>query len=127
MGEFIDRYFRPVESALTACFYRILGQSSVPFDIEEMLKYVEEETVEGDFGGVINWKVKNRVLWWFVWDGINLSKPGTSDPVTFQAHVWGRPGGHNCVFTRSGWQKMYLIRGAAENTLKLKRWSLSLR
>ena len=128
MGDLIDKYDFGVTSALTAAWYRILGQASVPFKIEDFLGYVGEQ-IQGDGGysGRLTWKRKTNIVWWFIWDNVNMSQKDIPDPVIGRFHIWGRPGGHNTVITRGGWQKLYLIRSEVEKSLGVDKWTLSLR
>jgi hypothetical protein len=56
-----------------------------------------------------------------------MSQKDIEDPVIGRFHIWGLKGRNNVVITRSGWHKLYLVRGSIEKSFKLKRFSLSLR
>ncbi|MCK5612428.1 hypothetical protein KAR91_61720 [Candidatus Pacearchaeota archaeon] len=128
MGAFIDKFDFAVTSALTAAWYRILGQSSVPFAIEDFMSYVEEQVRgEGAFRGKVTVMADRGGLLWFIWEDVNMSQKDIEDPIIGRFHIWGLKGRNNVVITRSGWHKLYLARGVTEEILGLPRFSLSIR
>jgi len=117
-----------VDSALTACYYRILGQASLPFTIDEFIEFVEAEIERGKYGGSIEWRVNLDRFKWFVWRDINMSKPGAVEKVTFSTHVWGitkKYGARNVVLSRTGFWRMYVIRSRIERWLGLRPYALA--
>lgn len=128
MGAFIDKFDFAVTSALTAAWYRIFGQASVPFAIEDFMSYVEEQVRgEGSFGGKVKIMADRGPLLWFIWEDVNMSQKDIDDPIRGRFHIWGRKGANNVVITRSGWHKLYLARGATEEIFDLPMFSLSIR
>lgn len=113
---------------MTACYYRVLGQASLPFPIAEITEFIEAEVKGlGRFGGRIHWRQQRPALWWYDWEGINMSAPGAVNPIKFDMHIWGRPAGRNSVFTRVGFWRAYLVRSTIERSLGLKPGTLRTR
>ena len=132
---YIEKYEPLFDSAIYACYYRILGQSSIPLPIDEVIKFIEAEVLYGKYGGelieVYPWgfthKFLGRFFKCYLWKDVVLSKPDAEEPYVADGFwVWGmRPRrigekeirGTNTVFTRFKFWECYVIRGPLEKCL----------
>lgn len=112
----------PISSAIHACYYRVLGQSSLPWNIKPVERFIQLNTEgKGNFFGEIVPIVMNDTFRLFMWKGCDVSE---GHGITYNAYVWGLTNGKNCVFTRKYWWKGYLLRGAVEESFGLKPMTL---
>lgn len=120
---FVAAMTPPMESVITACFYRIFGQSSLPFDIRQIERFI---SLQGQikYGGELVPIVKNKMLHLYLWKDCDISG---GKGITFNVYVWGVPGGRNSIFTRRYWWGAYVLRSKAETTLGIPNESLSVR
>jgi len=103
--DIIAKYEPVVASAIYANYYRVLGQSSLPFNINEMIKFVEAETRGyGKFGGTMKWIQDGTVFKAVRWEDVTVG-----EDVTFNMIVWGFNAGKNTVFSRVGFWRMYIL------------------
>jgi len=116
------------DAAITACYYRILGQASLPFTIDDFIEFTKAEIERGKYGGKIEWRYNGDRIKWYVWKDVNLSKPEAPEKVTFSMHVWGvtkKYGARNVVLSRTGFWRMYVIRSRIERLLALPPYTLA--
>ena len=120
---FVEAMASPMESVITACFYRILGQSSLPFNIKQIERFI---SLQGQikYGGDLIPIVKNELLHLYLWKDCDVSG---GKGITFNVYVWGVPGARNSIFTRKYWWGAYIIRSQVETHLGLPNESLSIR
>jgi hypothetical protein len=102
MREYIEKYDWVLDSVVTACFYRILGQASLHFNLWEIIKLLWAECKIGKYGGELKPIIPN---YWYVWKNVKLGKDITQD-----FYVWGLRNGTNTIFTRPGFWRMALGR-----------------
>jgi hypothetical protein len=119
---FVAAMTPPMESVITACFYRVLGQSSLPFNIKQIERFI---SLQGQikYGGELVPIVKNEILHLYIWKNCDVSG---GKGITFNVYVWGIPGGRNCIFTRKNWWGAYIIRSKMETSFGLPNESLSI-
>lgn len=120
---FVAAMTPPMESVITACFYRVLGQSSLPFNIKQIERYIN---LQGQikYGGELVPIVSTGTMHLYLWKDCDISG---GKGITFNLYVWGVPGARNSVFTRKYWWGMYILRSKAESTLGLPSEFLRLR
>lgn len=110
MQEYIDKYEWILDSVTTACFYRILGQASLHFNIWEIIKVVWSETQIGKYKGVLKPIIPNV---FYLWVDAKLGKDVYQD-----FYIWGLPNGSNTIFTRPGFWRMALGREYQKSPLR---------
>ena len=98
--------FEPVaSSAIQANYYRILGQSSLPFNIMDITKFIEAEVSgHGIFNGSMKIVYDGTFLRVIRWEDIRVG-----EGLTFNMLVWGLKAGKNSVFSRVGFWRMYIL------------------
>jgi hypothetical protein len=114
-----------MDSVLTAVFYRVLGQSSLPWNIKYIERFMKL-SVDGKtnyHGEVVPILVNDRIHL-YLWKKCDIS---AGHGLTTNIHVWGFKNGGNSVFTRKYWFKAYVIRSKIESSLNLQPMSLRLR
>jgi len=121
--ELIEALTPIIRSTVNANYYRVLGITSLPFDIRDVERYIVLQTEgKGEFFGETEDRLEKGRARWFIWRDCDVSK---GHGITFSMHVWGRVGGINTVFTRTGFYKMYLLRSKIESVLRLPRYTLA--
>ena len=114
----------PISSAIHACYYRVLGQASVPWNIKPVERFIQLNAEgKGKFFGEIVPIIMTDSVHFFLWKNCDVSD---GHGITYNVYIWGIAKGKNCVFTRKYWWKMYL-RAEVEKSLGLKPQSLRLR
>ncbi|GAH26054.1 unnamed protein product [marine sediment metagenome] len=112
----------PISSAIHACYYRSLGQASVPWNIKSVERFIQLNTEgKGKFFGEIAPLIMNDKFHLFLWKNCDVSE---GHGITYNVYVWGLTNGVNVVFSRRYFWKMYFIRGAVEESLGLKPMTL---
>jgi len=133
--KYIEKYEPLFDSVIYACYYRILGQSSVPLPIDEVVKFIQAEVQYGKYGGELvemyPWgftrPLLSKVFKSYLWRNVRLSSPEAEEPYVADGFwVWGMPErriggkvirGSNTVFTRFKFWECYVIRGPLEKCL----------
>lgn len=115
----------PISSAIHACYYRSLGQASVPWNIKSVERFIKLNTEgKGKFFGEIVPIIMTDKLHLFLWENCDVSE---GHGINYDTYVWGLTDGINVILSRRYFWKMYFIRGMAEKTLGLSPQSLRVR
>lgn len=118
----IEAMTPPISSAIHACYYRILGQASVPWNIKPVERFIQLNTEgQGKFFGEIVPIVMTDKVRLFMWKNCDVSE---GHGVTYDTYVWGSTNSINTILSRRYFWKMYVIRGMAEKQLALEPESL---
>lgn len=115
----------PISSAIHACYYRILGQASVPWNIKPVERFIQLNA-EGKgkfFGEIVPIIMTNRIRL-FLWKNCDVSE---GHGISYNVYVWGWANGKNTVLTRKYWIKAYVVRSKIESDFGLEPMSLRLR
>jgi hypothetical protein len=120
---FVDAMTPPMESVITACFYRVLGQSSLPFNIKQIERFINLQG-KNIYGGDLVPIVSTNQLHLYLWKNCDVSH---GHGITFNVYVWGIPNARNTVFTRKYWWGCYVLRSKIESILKVPSESLRIR
>ncbi len=122
---FIKAITPSMESVITACFYRVLGQSSLPFSIEQVERFINLNVGgKGKYSGELVPIIVDERFRLYLWKNCDVSD---GHGITYNVYVWGIPGMKNSVFTRKYWWGAYVIRSTVEKQLNLKPESLRIR
>lgn len=114
-----------MDSVLTAVFYRVLGQSSLPWNIKHIERFMQLSIAgKTRYGGEIVSVMVNDQIHLYLWKNCDIS---AGHGLTTNIHVWGLKNGSNSVFTRKYWWAAYILRSQVEQKLSLKSNSLRIR
>ena len=115
----------PISSAVHACYYRILGQASVPWNLKSVERFIKLNTEgKGKFFGEIVPIIMNDKFHLFLWKNCDVSN---GHGITYSVYVSGLTNGVNVGFTRRYFWKMYFVRGMVEKSLAIQPESLRIR
>lgn len=113
--DFVKALTPSVEATITAAYYRVMGQASLPFNISIIERYL---SLEQPFkGNIIVLRENNTHL--LLWENIDITKG--YEALLTDLYVWGYKDGQNVVMTRKGFWRCYVLRGRAEKLLGLPR------
>ena len=125
---FLDAITPAMDSVLTAVFYRVLGQSSLPWNIKYIERFIQLNTaplqLNTTYGGELVPIVVNDHIHVYLWKNMDVSN---GHGIKTDIHVWGLNKGGNAVFTRKYWWAAYILRTQVEQQLSLKQNTLRLR
>jgi len=127
---FLEAITPAMDSVLTAVFYRVLGQSSLPWNIKYIERFMQLSAgptlsdVKTRYDGEIVPIVVNNLVHAYLWKGMDVS---AGHGIKTNIHVWGLKDGGNTVFTRKYWWTAYVLRSQVEAKLNLRPNALRMR
>lgn len=122
MSEIVDRLQPPMNSIVMATWYRTLGINSIHTGIDSVKEFIRAN--DNPYGGELKEVNSGPIIELHKWKDINISKSGASNPITFNAWIYGRD--INTVFTREKFYDLHLVRGAVERRLDLEPGSIEV-